>query len=214
MFIEYIHSVLFFLLTLLPVANPIASTTLLLTLGNKIKAKERKKQIYFATLYVGIIILVCFYAGKNILNAFGVSINALRLAGGIILLYFGFDLLFNVTEKKQITEKNHLQQSHLNISFVPLALPGTAGPGTIALIISSSSSLPSSCLIHFVIWSVTALFTLMFLICLLSANKIFKRIGPSGIDAISRIMGFILISMGVQFIITGFQNMLIVLFHL
>lgn len=199
MLLEYLHSVIICFITLLPVANPLTSTTLLLTLGNKLNPYERKKQIYFATFYVAIIMLICFYAGNEIINAFGVSINALRITGGIILAYIGFKMLFNLNNNEQpIKEKQ-------NISFVPLALPGTAGPGTIALIISSYSKLPSTIMIHCVIFTVTALISFVFLISLLSANKLFKLIGNSGIDAISRIMGFLLISMGVQFFITGLQ---------
>ncbi|CAA3705955.1 MarC family NAAT transporter [Candidatus Portiera aleyrodidarum] len=204
MLLEYIHSVIIGFITLLPVANPFTSTTLLLTLGNKFNPVERKKQIYFATFYVAIIMLICFYAGNEIINAFGVSINALRITGGIILAYIGFNMLFNLNHNEQpinIKEKP-------NISFVPLALPGTAGPGTIALIISSSSKLPSTIMIHCVIFTVTALISFVFLISLLSANKLFKLLGNSGIDAISRIMGFLLISMGVQFLITGLQLLL------
>lgn len=215
MFLEYIHSVIFFFITLLPVANPLTSTTLLLTLGKNLKDTERKKQIYLATFYVAIIMLICFYAGKEILNAFGVSINALRFTGGIILFFFGFNMLFKVTDQDtHFTDTNNKDKTYINLSFVPLALPGTAGPGTIALIINSSSSLPSSFLIHFVIFSVTALFSFLFFISLLSANKLFNLLGHSGIDAISRIMGLLLISMGIQFIITGLQTLLTVLFHL
>ncbi|CAA3704840.1 Inner membrane protein MarC [Candidatus Portiera aleyrodidarum] len=207
MLLEYIHSVIIGFITLLPVANPFTSTTLLLTLGNKFNPVERKKQIYFATFYVAIIMLICFYAGNEIINAFGVSINALRIAGGVILAYIGFNMLFNVTNKEQHIQhiKDNKEQKNINISFVPLALPGTVGPGTISLIISSSSNFPSTIMAHCVIFTVTALISLFFLISLLSANKLFNLIGHSGLDVISRIMGFLLISMGVQFIITGFK---------
>ncbi|CEL12357.1 Inner membrane protein MarC [Candidatus Portiera aleyrodidarum] len=206
MLLEYLHYVIIGFITLLPVANPLTSTTLLLILGKKLNTYERNKQIYFATFYVAILMLICFYAGNEIINAFGISLNGLRITGGIILFYIGFKMLFNLNNSS-IKEKNNKQ----DISFVPLALPGTIGPGTIALIINSSSKFPSTLIIHCVIFTITALISFIFLISLLSAKKIFKLIGNSGLDAISRILGFLLSCMGVQFVITGLLDIVLLI---
>ena len=95
-----------------------------------------------------------------------------------------------------------------NIAFVPLAMPSTAGPGTIAMIISSASTLRHSS--SFPDWVILVAPPLIFLIvavilwgCLRSSGAVMRLVGKSGIEAISRLMGFLLVCMGVQFIING-----------
>ena len=100
------------------------------------------------------------------------------------------------------------EASKTSIAFVPLAMPSTAGPGTIAMLISSASTLRHAN--EFPAWVILVAPPLIFLlvaiiawICLRSTDKIMRLIGKSGIDAISRLMGFLLVCMGVQFIING-----------
>ena len=95
-----------------------------------------------------------------------------------------------------------------NIAFVPLAMPSTAGPGTIAMIISSASTVKHG--VNFPEWVVLVapplIFALVGLIlwgCLRSSGAIMRLVGKGGIEAISRLMGFLLVCMGVQFIING-----------
>ncbi len=96
----------------------------------------------------------------------------------------------------------------VNIAFVPLAMPSTAGPGTIAMIISSASTVKSG--VDFPAWVVAVAPVLIFLtvsvilwISLRSSGAIMKLVGKGGIEAISRLMGFLLVCMGVQFVING-----------
>jgi multiple antibiotic resistance protein len=95
-----------------------------------------------------------------------------------------------------------------NIAFVPLAMPSTAGPGTIAMIISSASTVRDST--TFPEWVVTVAPPLIFALIgvilwgsLRSSGAIMRWVGKGGIEAISRLMGFLLVCMGVQFIING-----------
>ena len=95
-----------------------------------------------------------------------------------------------------------------NIAFVPIAMPSTAGPGTIAMIISSASTVRDSA--TFPDWVLTVAPPLIFAIIgiivwasLRSYGAIMRWVGKGGIEAISRLMGFLLACMGVQFIING-----------
>ncbi|MBO9354495.1 MarC family NAAT transporter [Bordetella petrii] len=223
MILEYLKYVGLGLVALLPVANPLTSTTLLLALSRGYTAEERNRQIDRASIYVLIILLVCFYAGNAIMSGLGISIPGLRIAGGLIVAYIGFGMLFpdNQTEASvQLdmapeTSTVHLESPHgrpprpkpRDIAFIPLALPGTAGPGTIALIISTASALHShgglQPIHHLAVVSTALLVALLFWVCLRSAERVVHVLGESGIDAISRVMGFLLICMGVQFGIDG-----------
>ncbi|HDZ3442731.1 TPA: MarC family NAAT transporter [Pseudomonas aeruginosa] len=183
---EYFHHVLVGLLAVLPVANPLTSVSLLLGLG-----------------------------GSLVMQVFGISIPGLRIAGGLIVAYIGFTMLFPATTPDEIevqhdllSDEEKITPHFRDLSFVPLALPGTAGPGTIALVVSSASTLQSTygsipLFIHLAAVTVTLLTALIFWIALQSSGRIMKFLGESGIDAISRVVGFLLVAMGVQFVING-----------
>lgn len=227
MILEYLKLVGLGLVALLPVANPLTSATLLLALSKGYTRDERNRQVDRATIYVAAIILVCFYAGNAIMSGFGISIPGLRIAGGLIVAYIGFSMLFPDTQTEAQAQvemapdeprvqvdaaHGNLRRAPRDISFIPLALPGTAGPGTIALIISGASTLHGhdglQPIHHLVVLSVTALVALIFWVCLRSAERVVRVLGESGVDAMSRIMGFLLICMGVQFCIDGIFELL------
>lgn len=149
------------------------------------------------------------------MQMFGISIPGLRIAGGLIVAYIGFTMLFPATTPDEtevqhdlLSDEEKITPHFRDLSFVPLALPGTAGPGTIALVVSSASTLQSTygsipLFIHLAAITVTLLTALIFWIALQSSGRIMKFLGESGIDAISRVVGFLLVAMGVQFVING-----------
>lgn len=137
------------LVVLLPLANPLTTVALFLGLAGDMNYAERNRQSTQASVYVFIIMTVAFYAGNAVMNTFGVSIPGLRIAGGLIVAFIGFRMLFpdqqaghSVEAKHKLDELN--EHRTVNIAFVPLAMPGTAGPGTIAMIISAASTIHNS----------------------------------------------------------------------
>lgn len=216
---EYLHYVGLGLATILPVANPLTSATLLLALGADFTAAERNQQIDKATLYVAAIIGLCFYGGHAIMTGLGISIPGLRIAGGIIVAYIGFTMLFPGASRSEADAQASMKQdprphksaarrkAPRDIAFVPLALPGTAGPGTIAVIISAAATIHShggaTAVQHLSFLTVGAMIVVLFWACLRGANRVVTILGESGIDAISRVMGFLLVCIGVQFVIDG-----------
>lgn len=212
---EYLHNVMIGLIAVLPVANPLTSISLLLGLGSSLSVAERNRQIFKASLYVAAIMLVSFYGGSLVMKVFGISIPGLRIAGGLIVTYLGFGMLFPKTtvdettlQHDMLSDEDKVQPHYRDLSFVPLALPGTAGPGTIALIVSSATTLQTTYgeipwVIHGAVVTVTLLTALIFWIALRCSGQIMKVLGESGIDAISRVVGFLLVGMGVQFVING-----------
>lgn len=200
------------LVLLLPLANPLTTVALLLGLSGNMTSEERNQQSKMASIYVFFIMTVAYYAGQVVMNTFGISIPGLRIAGGLIVAFIGFRMLFpqQSTEDTQVEAKSQdlKQRKSINIAFVPLAMPSTAGPGTIAMIISSAASIKGNSM--FSPWVVTVAPVLIFLSVslilwgsLLSSGAIMRWVGKGGIEAISRLMGFLLVCMGVQFIING-----------
>ncbi|BBG58626.1 inner membrane protein [Providencia rustigianii] len=215
------------LVLLLPLANPLTAIAVMLSLSANMTKEQRDHQSLLASIYVFIIMMVAFYAGQLVMSTFGISIPGLRIAGGLIVAFIGFGMLFPNTETTDDSTNNQLddpsvpkkRQGTQNIAFVPLAMPSTAGPGTIAMIISSTASLQGD--VGFAPWILNTAPVIIFFLASLfvwiglrGATSIMRWLGNSGIDAIGRVMGFLLICMGVQFVINGIVEIVAQLPHL
>lgn len=211
--VELIQAIGLGLVVLLPLANPLTTVALFLGLAGNMNSAERNHQALMASVFVFIIMMVAYYAGQLVMNTFGISIPGLRIAGGLIVAFIGFRMLFpphkphESPEAKSKSEQLEDEPS-ANIAFVPLAMPSTAGPGTIAMIISSASTVRDGS--TFSEWVVMVAPPLIFALIgvilwgsLRSSGAIMRWVGKGGIEAISRLMGFLLVCMGVQFIING-----------
>jgi MarC family membrane protein len=144
------------------------------------------------------------------LSFFGITITALRIAGGIIIASSGFSLLNgNFSKNKGINKKVQKEvEMRQNIALTPLAMPMLAGPGSISLLIAYYQELTetdasiSSSVILFSCFAILAVAILIYLV-LRSAHYLAKILGSSGIVAISRIIGFLTIAIGIQYIISA-----------
>ncbi|WP_312817578.1 MarC family NAAT transporter [Atlantibacter subterraneus] len=201
------------LVVLLPLANPLTTVALFLGLSGHMSSAERNRTALITSINVVVIMLVAWYAGQLVMDTFGISIPGLRIAGGLIVAFIGFRMLFPPAkghEAPEVQSKTEeiVKEPDTNIAFVPLAMPSTAGPGTIAMIISSASTLRHSD--AFPAWIIAVAPPLLFVIVgiilwgsLRSSGAVMRVVGKGGIEAISRLMGFLLVCMGVQFIING-----------
>ena len=198
---------------ILPLANPLTTVALLMGLSRGMSETERNRQALKASIYSFAIMMVAFYVGQLVMNLFGVSITGLRIAGGLIVAFIGYRMLFpeqklDETPEVELRGEELRQRSKQDIAFIPLAMPTTAGPGTIAMIISVAAALRSSDL--YAGWVVLVAPPLTFflacailLLCLRSSGFIMRKLGNSGVEAFSRLMGFLLVCIGVQFVING-----------
>lgn len=210
---ELLQAIGFGLVMLLPLTNPLTTVALFLGLSGDMTDSERACTARRTSRNVFIIMLVAYYAGQVVMNTFGISIPGLRIAGGLIVGLIGFHMLFpkdkaHESPESKIKAKDLSEAPETNIAFVPLAMPGTAGPGTIAMIISAASTIQHG--VDFSPWVILAAPPLIFLLVSLilwgslhCSGAVMRLVGRSGIEAISRLMGFLLICMGVQFIING-----------
>jgi len=201
------------LVTLLPLANPLTTVALFIGLSGDMTQAERERQSRLTGLYVFIIIIVAYYGGQAVMNAFGISIPGLRIGGGLIVSSIGFSMLFPkaaLDDTVEVGEKSAelKRRAAKDIAFVPLAMPTTAGPGTIAMVVTIAASARTATgyepwVLMVVPVAVSVLIGLLVWLCLRSADLIMRLVGRSGIEAISRLMGFLLVVMGVQFAING-----------
>ncbi|MBP7655415.1 MULTISPECIES: MarC family NAAT transporter [Pseudomonadota] len=214
--VELIQSVGLGLMLILPLANPLTTMVLFLGLSPGMSRAEQHRQIAQATFYVFLIMLVAFYGGQFIMSSFGISIPGLRIAGGLIVSLIGIHMLFSPQQfddsmeasAKAAQMRDRDRDRNVNIALVPLAMPSTAGPGTIAMLVSTAAQIEGDTSVS--PWVLAVAPTLTFVIvsaivwaCLRCSGVIMHWLGSSGIAAISRLMGFLLVCMGTQFVING-----------
>jgi len=192
---------------LFSVLNPIGTVPIFVGLTQHDSQKERSRISLWTAINVGIILLVSFFIGQYVLTFFGISIDALRIAGGIVIVNSGFSLLSGKFNKKRGINKkieNEAQQRN-DIALTPLAIPMLAGPGSISLLIAFYQEHHGMEEIIISSLAILAIAVAIFVI-LKSAHYLARILGASGIVAISRIVGFIVISIGIQYIVSSIVN--------
>ncbi len=199
------------LVTLLPIVNPLSTAVLLLAIGTHLTVEERNRQILRACLYMTVILIVFLLGGHLIMVAFGISIPGIRLAGGLIIGFLGFRMLF--PEEDEITGEGQQEaRGKQDISFSPLAMPSLSGPGSMAATLTMSSSIDSRQMADRVV-AFTGVIIAIILTAVISwlvlrgAGMLRRVLGVNGISSLSRIMGFLLICIGIQFAINGVRDL-------
>ncbi|MEY4571160.1 MAG: hypothetical protein RLZ10_353 [Bacteroidota bacterium] len=186
-------------ISLFSLINPLSALPVFISLTSNHSTNWRNSQIRKTALYIVLICLVSFYAGTYILSFFGVSIHALKMAGGIVIARSGF-MLLNAQHKGDV--KGRIKEESLNkedISFSPLAMPLLAGPGSISLLINMSIEArywEQKAVIVLAIITVALAIFILFTV----APKVIKYIGETGLKSISKIMGFLVLAIGIQMI--------------
>ena len=187
---------------LFSVMNPFGTVPIFVGLTQEHRKKERTKVARWTAINVFIILLISFFVGKYLLLLFGISINSLKIAGGLIIVSSGFALLTGEFNKHKGMKKKNVQsdiETRSDIALTPLAIPMIAGPGTISLLITYHQEYSGLNNIFIIFAAVISSAIAIYLI-LNSSHYIVKILGASGINALSRIIGFIVIAIGIEFI--------------
>ncbi|MCC6282766.1 MAG: MarC family protein [Saprospiraceae bacterium] len=170
---------------------------------------ERNKIALMTSVYFMLILVSFFLAGTYILSFFGITVHALRIAGGMTLMISGFALMSGRFTKERGFDKNAEKQSQdrSDIAFSPMAMPMLSGPGSISYLITQYSQHPDWGQRSLIVAAIVAVAFLVW-VCLRVAPFLFRVFGTGGLNAIARIMGFIVIAIGVQFIVDGLVHLI------
>ncbi|MDG2090362.1 MAG: MarC family protein [Gammaproteobacteria bacterium] len=171
-------------------------------------AQQKMSAAIRGTLIATIILVTFALIGEILLSSLGISLAALRIAGGVLLLLIGIEMVFarssGVTSTTSEEEQEAFTKS--DISVFPLATPLIAGPGAmgavILLIANQEGDVTGQAII---IASLLAILLLTFA-CLILAAKLQKLLGVTGMHVIARVMGVLLSALAIQFIIDGIKQ--------
>ena len=203
----FLHFLLGGIISLITITNPLSKIPLFIALTERMTESDKKRVARKACGYAFVIMVVSLFAGAFILEFFGISYGALRVAGGITVAVVGCRMLFDTQ-----ADASTSQTPHKNIAFFPLALPSISGPGVIAVVIGISTEIA-----ELRNWGKQALaysgtVLAIFVACLAvwltlrSARFVLQVLGSEGMEAMTRMLGFLLICVGVQFIGSGIRT--------
>jgi len=188
---------------LFSVINPLGTLPIFIGLTKEKERRAINETAIWTAANTLIILIISFFLGKYILTFFGISLESLKIAGGIIIASSGFALLKGNFTKHKGMKKREKDDAfkRSDVSLTPLAIPMLAGPGSISLLITFHQENPF-------IFDRVILVSAIFLTCgltavlLMSSNLIVKSLGASGINALSRIIGFVVIAIGVEYVLS------------
>ena len=197
------------LVSLIVITNPLSKLPLFVSLTQGMSEERRRQQALWAGIYSAAIMLVSLLGGNMLLAFFGISYGAMRIAGGLVVAMIGYQMLFggNTPNNAPIVRRDKD-----DYAFFPIAMPGIAGPGTIAVVIGFSTEIAA--LKDYVDLAVALGWTAAAIIVTASASwavmrysdLLTRRLGPSGTLVLGKLMGFILICIGVQFVGSGIRT--------
>lgn len=199
--------------SLFAIVNPVGSVPVLVTLTRGYSPTE-KRHVVTRGVLVGAGVLVVFgIAGRWVFDAFGITLPAFRIAGGILIFKYAFELLQGERPKADSNDKeleDALERESVGIT--PLGVPLLTGPGaitTMMILVSTQEGLTDQTLVFL---AVGLVFAATFLI-LIAADRLLERLGRSGLMITARIMGLLLAAVAVQFVLTGLTQVAPTLFQ-
>lgn len=172
---------------------------------------ERVRLAWRVALYSAGVMLVALWAGAALIGFFGVTLSALRIAGGLVVASRAWELLAAPQHHEDRKQAQAAPAAGADdVAFFPLTVPFTAGPGTIAVAIALSASRPTRAfdlLPFFVGGSLAAAAVAVTVgLCYAAAERVVALLGPAGARVVTRLTAFLLLCIGVQIMLTGVQD--------
>jgi multiple antibiotic resistance protein len=191
-------------IALFVIVDPFAVLPVYLSMSERFDLAQRESIRRKSTIYGACILIFFALSGFGLFKIFGITFSAFQIAGGVLLFSIGFQQLNSTRDRvKKEEEDEGLDKD--DISIFPIAMPLLAGPGSISTVILNAST--SQTFVRS-LGGIIAIFIVMGLAFLIlqSAEVIYKALGKTGLNLLTRLMGIILCAIAVQFIIQGISD--------
>ena len=189
-----LQSIVLFTTTLLAIVNPISSAVLFAAMAGNFTTDIQRRMANQSALAVLCLLLVCAWVGRFLLEILGISVPMLQAAGGLILLLYGIRMVtvdeLKLTAAEQESALEVPEEQWKTLAVVPLAIPGTVGAGTITTVVVQATTFPSL-RDQAIITIICAGTALLMWIAYRSAGPIARRLGPIGMNIVTRVMGIL-----------------------
>jgi multiple antibiotic resistance protein len=207
----------FFLLAfpaLFSIINPLGGAFIFLGATERLSAETREHLARWVAIHSFFVLSASVFIGAYVLSFFGISVAALRVAGGVIIAVNGFRMLNqgDSGEKEQAAMEAAGYRDASRLAFFPLTLPVTTGPGTISVAVALGANKPKG--LEFLWFSLAATITTLIMCALIFllyryADRVGKAVGPTGTTIIVRLSAFLLFCIGVQVMWSGLEELVL-----
>lgn len=188
--------------SLFTIIDPFAAAPIFVSMTESYDQNQRKQAAFRACMSALVILLVFAICGGVIFKLFGITVDALRIAGGILFFLMAMQMLMG-KERKTNSESLDLDQA-----VVPLGIPLICGPGAISTVMVLMGQNRSFGHIAALVLAITLVIVLTALVLLISPN-IVKFIGKTGIAVITKVIGLIVCTIGIQFVLDGLKPVIL-----
>lgn len=190
--------------SLFTIIDPIAAAPVFVTMTEQYDQEARRQAAFRACSAALVILLVFAICGGLIFRVFGITVDALRIAGGILFFMMALQMLMG----KERKASNEAEPLNLDQAIVPLGIPLICGPGAISTVMLLMGQNRSFGHIAALILAIALVIVLTAVVLLVSPN-IVKLIGKTGVAVITRVIGLIVCTIGIQFVLDGLKPIVI-----
>jgi multiple antibiotic resistance protein len=189
--------------SLLSIVNPLGAVPIFVAMTATYETRQRAAALRRAIL-TGLVVLFAFALfGPWILRFFGITTQAFQIAGGIIFFGVGWDMLNARRTHVKTTEQEQTESaSKEDVGIIPLGLPTLVGPGAITTVIALNGQAESAIQVGSIYVSIVAVLLISWAL-LAAAPAVTRRIGQTGMNVMTRLMGLLVMVVGAQFVING-----------
>ena len=197
----FVTTLLLYFTSFFTLMNPLGAMPVFLSMTDGLSQKDRKNTAVKAMLTAFLVLVLFSIGGKYLFDFFGISINGLKVVGGILFFVMGYDMLNARMSRMKLSNQDARSYSD-DVALTPLGIPMIAGPASITnamVLMGSANTIADKGLVVLSI----LLVSVVSLLILLSASGIIKVIGSQGTKVFTKLMGLIVMIIAVEFFFAG-----------
>lgn len=206
-----LQNIVLFSTTLLAIINPISSSVLFAAMSGRFPTGIQRRMANQSAFAVLVILIICAWVGRFLLQILGISVPMLQAAGGLILLLYGIRMVtveeLKLTAAEQESADEVPEEHWKTLAVVPLAIPGTVGAGTITTVVVQATTFTSLRDLAIITTICTVMAAIMWFFYRLS-GPIARRLGPIGMNIVTRVMGILVSATGFGLLGRGIGGLL------
>jgi len=199
--------------SLFAMINPVGVAPVYVSMTSHLKTPQARQVAGRATLFALFLLVLFALTGQLIFDLFNITVDSLRVAGGIIVFNVGWNMLQARNSPTNFDDDNEDMTYALDMALTPIGIPIIAGPGAIATMIvltQDAPDMPS----RFIVYAVVAAILVLTYLVLISGERLMRFLGENGSRVMTRLMGLIVMVIAVEFFFSGLSPILRDIFYL
>lgn len=203
----WVETALSIFVTLFVVVDPLGVAPIFVALTAQDSSASRRRQAWHGVGIAAAVLLVFALGGEPLLRLLGISLPAFRIAGGLLLLLLGIDMVMARPSGLRSTTPDEEAEGErkADVAVFPLGIPLIAGPGALTSVMLLMGGASGDLLRQGLVLLLLAVVLLLMLLCLLLSTMLIRVMGITGINVITRVFGLVVAALAVQFMLDGLQ---------